>query len=128
MQTIEQQKILFRLYSTHENESITSQTRVRVEIHINSLLERELAQLSAKDFRNPVDYVKKSIRALKVLDYNINSFSDALVLNTVLQKLDEDNHENYDVTKSSNEVSKLDNFILFLEKRSQILISIKLFL
>lgn len=69
-------------------------------------------QSSEKDLRNPLDNVKKSIYALKVLDYNRKYISDAVILNIILQKLDKDMRKNYEMTISSNVVPMLNGLIV----------------
>ncbi|GBN79265.1 hypothetical protein AVEN_87624-1 [Araneus ventricosus] len=96
--------------------------RLLVELHINEILEaRKLTTESAKDLRNLTDNIKKSIRGLKVLEYNRNNLSDVLILNIVISKLDKQSRQYYESSLSSNEVPKLDDLISFLEKRAQIL-------
>ncbi|GBM91351.1 hypothetical protein AVEN_7003-1 [Araneus ventricosus] len=93
-----------------------------VELHINEILEAgKLTTESAKDLRNLTDNIKKSIRGLKVLEYNRNNLSDVLILNIVISKLSKQSRQYYESSLSSNEVPKLDDLISFLEKRAQIL-------
>ncbi|GBN92024.1 Dual specificity protein phosphatase 23 [Araneus ventricosus] len=61
--------------------------RLLVELHINEILEAgKLTTESAKDLRNLTDNIKKSIRGLKVLEYNKNNLSDVLILKIVIKK------------------------------------------
>ncbi|GBM25188.1 hypothetical protein AVEN_184604-1 [Araneus ventricosus] len=96
--------------------------RLLVELHINEILEAgKLTTESAKDLRNLTDNINKSIRGLKVLEYNRNNLSDVLILNIVISKLDKQSRQYYESSLSSNEVPKLVDLISFLEKRAQIL-------
>ncbi|GBM21780.1 hypothetical protein AVEN_29225-1 [Araneus ventricosus] len=96
--------------------------RLLVELHINEILEAgKLTTESAKDLRNLTDNIKKSIRGLKVLEYNRNNLSDVLIVNIVISKLDKQSRQYYESSLSSNEVPKLDDLISILEKRAQIL-------
>ncbi|GBN53343.1 hypothetical protein AVEN_221594-1 [Araneus ventricosus] len=93
--------------------------RLLVELHINEILEAgKLTTESAKDLINLTDDIKKSIRGLKVLEYNRNNLSDVLIVNIVISR---QSRQYYESTLSSNKVPKLDDLISFSVKRVQIL-------
>ena len=53
-----------------------------------------------------------------------DQLSSALLLNVLLSKLDRDTRKIYEATLTNNEVPDFDDFVLFLERRAQILSSI----
>ncbi|GFW33623.1 integrase catalytic domain-containing protein [Trichonephila clavipes] len=96
--------------------------RLIVKTHVKAILNlAKLKNESAKDLRYLIDDVNKNMRALKVLEFKRNNLSDILILKIILQKLDKETLKQFEYSLNSTEVPKFDDFILFLEKRAQVL-------
>jgi len=96
--------------------------RIMVDLHIRNIMDLpELKQESTKDLRNLLDVIIKNLRALKSLEYESDKFSDILLLNIIIKKLDKQTQKQYEFTLTSNEVPEFSGFLEFLEKRCQIL-------
>lgn len=99
--------------------------RIIVDMHINALLNLEkLSHESAKELRSIIDKLLKHIRALKTLKFNNNNFSEILLINIVLQKLDRETRKQFEFSIDTTEVPTWDAFISFLQKRCQVLESL----
>ncbi|GFQ95948.1 integrase catalytic domain-containing protein [Trichonephila clavata] len=98
--------------------------RLLTETHINAILEIEKISESARDIRYMTDILNKSIRALKLLGFERNNLSDLLLFNIILKKIDRETRKQFEQSIESNEIPELDEFIMFLEKRSQTIDSI----
>ncbi|GBN18451.1 hypothetical protein AVEN_36533-1 [Araneus ventricosus] len=80
---------------------------------------------SAKDLRCLLDNIRKSLRALKVLEYERNKLSDIILLNILLPQLDKESRKLFESSLEMSDVPKLDNFLNFLEKRNLVIESIR---
>ncbi|GFV85652.1 integrase catalytic domain-containing protein [Trichonephila clavipes] len=99
--------------------------RILTETHINAILEIEkLTNESARDIRTMTDILSKNIRTLKLLGFERNNLSDLILLNIILKKIDRETRKQFEQSIDSNQIPELDTFIMFLEKRSQIIDSI----
>lgn len=74
----------------------------------------------AKKLRNFLDNVNRNLRALKVLDFDRDTFSNAILLNVILDKLDHETHKQCKLTLKDNEVPNFDELLELLECRYQI--------
>ncbi|GBO35025.1 hypothetical protein AVEN_136203-1 [Araneus ventricosus] len=79
---------------------------------------------SSEDLHILLDNVKKNLRSLKILDFERDKLSNALLLNVVLDKLDRETRKQFELTLKDNEVPDFDACLEFLERRYQILCSI----
>ncbi|GFT14119.1 DUF1758 domain-containing protein [Nephila pilipes] len=68
--------------------------------------------------------IDQEIQHLEVLDFERDKLSNVLFLNIILEKLERESHKQYELTLKDNEVSDLDEFLNWLERRNQILNSI----
>lgn len=88
--------------------------RIIVDCHIKGILNMQaIKHESAKDLQILLDNVKKNLRALKVLDFNRDKLSSAILLNVVLDKLDRETRKQFEITLKTNEVPSFDNFLNF---------------
>ncbi|GBL75094.1 hypothetical protein AVEN_148833-1, partial [Araneus ventricosus] len=96
--------------------------RLIVSNHILNILNIEKIHLeSAKDFRNLVDTINKSLRGLKLLELEANELVHQILINVVIQKIDKETRKQYEMSLTTNELPNWDKFIEFLRKRSQVL-------
>ncbi|GBN14055.1 hypothetical protein AVEN_183663-1 [Araneus ventricosus] len=96
-----------------------------INAHVNAVMNFEKIQYaSAKDLRYLLDNIRKSLRALKVLEYERNKLSDIVLLNILLPKLDKESKKLFESSLEMSDVPKLHNFLNFLEKRSLVIESI----
>ncbi|GBM85742.1 hypothetical protein AVEN_232238-1 [Araneus ventricosus] len=96
--------------------------RLIVSNHILNILNIEKIQLeSAKDLRNLVDTINKSLRGLKLLELEANELVHQILINVVIQKIDKETRKQYEMSLTTNELPNWDKFIEFLRKRSQVL-------
>lgn len=93
------------LEQCYENKSIIIDCKIKNILNIHSIKHE-----SVKDLRGLFDNVKKNLRALKVLNFNRDMFSNIILLNTVLDKLDHGTCKQYELTLKDNEVPNLDEF------------------
>lgn len=77
---------------------------------------------SSKDLRDFLVSVKKNHWSPKVIDFDRDNFSNAILLNIVLHILDRDTRKQHELTLKDNEDSQFDDFLDFLERRCRILI------
>ncbi|GBL91111.1 hypothetical protein AVEN_184476-1 [Araneus ventricosus] len=99
--------------------------RVIVDCHIKNILNLQVMKReSSEDLRILLDNVKKNLRSLKILDFERDKLSNALLLNVVLDKLDRETRKQFELTLKDNEVPDFDACLEFLERRYQILCSI----
>lgn len=61
---------------------------------------------SSKNLRNFLDSVKKNLRSPKVIDFDRDNFSKAMLLNIALHKLDRETRKPYELTLKDNEDSQ----------------------
>lgn len=96
--------------------------RLLVDIHVQAILNIERMQHeSYKELRSLIDTVNKSLRALKVVNYETNELCEIFLVNIILPKLDKETRKNFELSKSDNEVIKFQELLSFLEKRSSVL-------
>jgi hypothetical protein len=99
--------------------------RAIFDMHIQAIMNHEKIQHeSARELRFFVDNVKKNLRSLKSLEFTRNDFSDAILVNILLSKLDKETRKLFEATLNSTDIPKLDHFLEFVEKRSMVLESI----
>ncbi|GFW76062.1 integrase catalytic domain-containing protein [Trichonephila clavipes] len=71
--------------------------RLLTETHINAILEIEkLTSESARDIRTMTNILSKNIRALKLLGFERNNFSDHILLNIILKKIDGETRKQFE--------------------------------
>lgn len=96
--------------------------RLIVNTHIQELLSIEkLHKECAKALRSLIDRLHKHVRALKLLNLDLDKLSEAMLINIVLQKLDRETRKQFEMTLTSSELTDWNTFITFIEKRCQIL-------
>ncbi|CAL1274004.1 unnamed protein product [Larinioides sclopetarius] len=96
--------------------------RIIVDTHIKNIIDHEkIVHESAKDLRKLLDNIHKNLRALKVLKYDRNDLSNALLINIILQKLDRETRKQFEFSLIDNKVPEFDEFMEFLERRYQVL-------
>ncbi|GBM82212.1 hypothetical protein AVEN_179520-1 [Araneus ventricosus] len=96
--------------------------RLIVSNHILNILNIEKIHLeSAKDLRNLVDAISKSLRGLKLLELEANELVHQILINVVIEKIDKETRKQYEMSLTTNEFPNWDKFIEFLRKRSQVL-------
>lgn len=99
--------------------------RLVIDTHIKAILSFEpIKHESEKELRNLADCIKRNLRALSVLKLERDDLSSAILLNVLLNKLDKDTRKFYEASLTNNEIPDFDDFVLFLERRAQILSTI----
>ncbi|GFS79813.1 integrase catalytic domain-containing protein [Trichonephila clavipes] len=92
--------------------------RLMVYCHIKNILNiQPLKHESGKDLRNVLDTILKNLRSLKILEFERDKLSDALLLNIILDKLDRDSRKQYELTLKDDNVPEFDDFLEILEAR-----------
>ena len=98
--------------------------RVLIDAHINNIVNYPSMSLeNAKNLLDLLDNVNKNIRSLKLLDFEKNNFSNALLINIIL-KLDKNTRIQFELTVDSQDIPTFHNLLQFMEKRSHMLDSI----
>lgn len=106
-------------------ESRYDNKRLIVDIHIGSILNfKKIERESAVEIREMIDCIKKNLRALKVLKYEQNDLFDVFLQNIMLKKLDKESRKNFEILQKTKEVPTFDEFIIFLEQREAVLLSV----
>ncbi|GFR26833.1 DUF1758 domain-containing protein [Trichonephila clavata] len=99
--------------------------RIIVDSHIKNILNcQTIRHESTKDLRYLLDCINKNLRSLKSLEFERDKFSNALLLNIILDKLDRETRKQFEIILKDNEVPDFDQFLIFLERRDEILNSI----
>lgn len=112
--------LLKTLEQRYENKKLIADS------HINSILSLDkITHESSKELRKLTDSILKHLRALKLLDLELNKLSELMLIHVISQKLDRESRKQYELTQHSNELPKWDEFISFLLKRSQVLENIQ---
>lgn len=100
--------------------------RLIVNTHVNELLSLEkLHNECANDFRVLIDQIEKQLRALKLMDLNLDKLSEVFLINIIFKKLDKESQRQFEMSLTSTELVNWDTFISFLQKRCQILENIQ---
>ncbi|GFW96372.1 DUF1758 domain-containing protein [Trichonephila clavipes] len=98
------------LEQRYENKSLM------VNCHIKNIFNiQPLKHESGKDLRYVLDTILKNLKSLKILEFERDKLSDALLLNIILDKLDRDSHKQYELTLKDNNVHEFDDFLEILE-------------
>ncbi|KAF8771577.1 hypothetical protein HNY73_018977 [Argiope bruennichi] len=100
--------------------------RLCVQSHFNDILALEIhASDSAKGLRAFLDNCIKHVRALKIMGLELNSFSEALLINILMKKLDRESRRQFELSLVSSNLPTWCEFIEFLEKRCLVLENIQ---
>ncbi|GFQ94323.1 uncharacterized protein TNCT_416771 [Trichonephila clavata] len=94
--------------------------RLIINKHINALLMLKYEKFrgdSNVELRNLVDTCTKHLRALKLLKFEHNTFSELLLIQLVMQVLDTETKRLFEMTLESTDIPKWDDFLAFLNKR-----------
>ncbi|GFR06901.1 integrase_H2C2 domain-containing protein [Trichonephila clavata] len=94
--------------------------RLIINKHINAMLMLKYEKFrgdSNVDLRNLVDTCTKHLRALKLLNFEHNTFSELLLIQLVMQVLDTETKRLFEMTLESTDIPKWDDFLAFLNKR-----------
>ncbi|XP_054711310.1 uncharacterized protein LOC129220901 [Uloborus diversus] len=95
--------------------------RFIVNSHMNELLMEVSNQDPAKSLRSVVDGCLKHIRALKTIGLELNKFSEVMLINIILKKLDKETRKQFELSLTSTELPAWEEFIAFLQKRCLVL-------
>ncbi|KFM59598.1 hypothetical protein X975_10845, partial [Stegodyphus mimosarum] len=76
---------------------------------------------SAVELRKLLDNVSRNIRALKHWSIERHTFSDLILINLILPKLDKETRKLFEMSLNTTEPPNWTDFIAFLEKRCQVL-------
>ncbi|XP_055936576.1 uncharacterized protein LOC129966191 [Argiope bruennichi] len=100
--------------------------RLCVQSHFNDILTLEIhTSDSAKALRAFVDNCIKHVRALKIMGLEQNSFSESLLINILMKKLDRESRRQFELSLVSSNLPTWCEFIEFLEKRCLVLENIQ---
>ncbi|KAF8764581.1 hypothetical protein HNY73_022643 [Argiope bruennichi] len=100
--------------------------RLCVQSHFNDILALEIhTSDSAKGLRAFVDNCIKHVRALKIMGLELNSFSESLLINILMKKLDRESRRQFELSLVSSNLPTWCEFIEFLEKRCLVLENIQ---
>ncbi|XP_054715273.1 uncharacterized protein LOC129224750 [Uloborus diversus] len=96
--------------------------RLIVQSHISEILNaNKLKCENPKDLRYLTDNLLNNLRALKQLDLNMNALSEAILMNVMLQRLDEESRKVFEMSLDCNDLPNWEKFVEFLLKRIQAL-------
>ncbi|GBO18769.1 hypothetical protein AVEN_12-1 [Araneus ventricosus] len=85
--------------------------RLIVSNHILNILNIENIHFeSSKELRNLVDTINKSVRGLKLLELEGNELVQQIIINVVIQKVDKETREQYEMSLTTNELPNWDKF------------------
>ncbi|GFQ68379.1 uncharacterized protein TNCT_514811 [Trichonephila clavata] len=97
-----------------------------INSHFSEILSLEkFTHESAKNLRTLIDCCQKHLRGLKIVGLELNEFSEVLLINLILRKLDKETRKNYELNLASTELPKWDDFMDFLLKCCLILENIQ---
>lgn len=100
--------------------------RLIVNGHIQELLNfNRLKSESSKELQALIDCLLKNLRALNQLELKQNKFSELMLINIIVPKLDPETRKMYEMSVISNVLPEWDAFIELLQKRLQILENIR---
>ncbi|KAF8793504.1 hypothetical protein HNY73_004976 [Argiope bruennichi] len=100
--------------------------RLCVQSHFNDILALEIhTSDSVKGLRAFVDSCLKHVRALKVMGLKQNSFSESLLINILMKKLDRESRRQFQLSLVSSDLPTWREFVEFLEKRCLVLENIQ---
>ncbi|GFX99310.1 integrase catalytic domain-containing protein [Trichonephila clavipes] len=96
--------------------------RLIVNNHIAELLNPNKIKFeSAFHLRSLIDSIQSHLRALKQLELEPNALCESMLIFVITQRLDDESRKQYEMELHSNDLSKWNNFLDFLIKRSQAL-------
>lgn len=99
--------------------------RAIVDSHINCIINyNKIVHDSANHIRNFLDCINKNLRALKGLKFDRNNFTDILLVNIIIQKLNRETRQQYELSLKTKDVPSLTDLLTFLEQRALVLESV----
>lgn len=104
------------LTNTYENQ------RYMINSCIDSILnEKSMSPGSPTDLKALTNNAKRCVRTFKQLNLNVNRLTEAILIHLIVDKLDDDIRNDFDLSLEVNELPDWNYFIDFLEKRSNYL-------
>lgn len=79
-----------------------------------------IKQGSANGLCNLLDNVEKKFESIKSLEFDRDTFSNTILLNIILEKLDQQTQKQFKLRLTDKEILNFDEFLEFLECRCQI--------
>ena len=93
--------------------------RLIIDTHLAAIINyRKIHIESHKELRSFIDCINKNLRSLKVLKYEQNNLSDAILINIILQKLDAKTTRLFQYSIKKNEYPQFQQLMSFLENRA----------
>lgn len=107
-------------------ESRFENKRIIVDTHIKNIMNLSpVKSESFKDLRAFLDDINRNLRTLKSLNYQRDALSNVLLFHIISDKLDKETRKQFELTLKGTDVPELDDFLVYLERKCQILSSIR---